>query len=110
MSVTVDVAAVEEVPDKGFIVRQAGDTGVVLCRVQGELYAVENRCSHAFMSFDEGRLRGTRLMCPLHGACFDVRDGRPLGPPAKLPIQSFPVSVADGRVLVTVCADRPYPR
>ncbi|MEO1203975.1 MAG: non-heme iron oxygenase ferredoxin subunit [Pseudomonadota bacterium] len=109
MSNTVDIAAVEEVPDKGFIVRQAGDTGIVLCRVQGELYAVENRCSHAFQRFDEGRLRGTRLMCPLHGACFDVRDGRPLRPPARLPIRSFPVTVADGRVLVTVSGDTPSP-
>ncbi len=95
-----DAVAVDELPDKGFIVREVAGTSVVLCRVKDECFAVENRCSHAFQTFDGGRLRGTRLMCPLHGACFDVRDGSALGLPATMPIRSFPVRVEDGRVLV----------
>ena len=98
----VDVASLDELPEKGFIVRHVGETQVLVCRAAGDVFAVENRCSHAFARFDEGRLRGTRLMCPLHGACFDVRTGRSLGPPASSPIRSFAVRVDGGRVLVDV--------
>ncbi len=98
----VDLAGIDEVPEKGFITRSVGDTGVVLCRVKDALYAVENRCSHAFQTFDGGRLRGVRLMCPLHGACFDVRDGKALGAPASMPIRAFELKVENKRVLVAV--------
>lgn len=102
--VFVDVAAIGEVPEKGFITRQVAGADLVVCRVKDDIFVVENRCSHAFQTFDGGRLRGTRLMCPLHGACFDVRDGKALGLPATLPIRSFPVRIEDGRVLVAVDA------
>ncbi len=94
------MAGVDEVPDKGFIVRAAGETQVVIARYKGDIYAVENVCSHAFARFDDGRLRGNRLMCPLHGACFNITDGAPFGPPASRPIQSYAVRIEDDRVLV----------
>lgn len=59
-----------------------GRYGVVVCRVAGELHALENNCSHADTPLSEGRLRGAMLVCPLHGAQFDVRDGSHQGPPA----------------------------
>ena len=96
----VDLAAVDELPEKGFIVCPAGETEIVIARFKDEVYAVENLCSHAFARFDEGRLRGNRLMCPLHGACFDVTNGQPVGPPATRPIRSFPVKIEAGRILV----------
>ena len=97
-----DAAGIDEVPEKGFITRSVGDTDIVLCRVKDAFYAVENRCSHAFQTFDGGRLRGVRLMCPLHGACFDVRDGKALGAPASMPIRSFEVQVEADRILVAL--------
>ncbi|MEM7094527.1 MAG: Rieske 2Fe-2S domain-containing protein [Actinomycetota bacterium] len=59
-----------------------GDYGIVVCRADGELYAIEDNCSHADTPLSEGRLRGFNLVCPLHGASFDVRDGSHSGPPA----------------------------
>jgi len=58
-----------------------GDYGIVVCNVQGELYALEDNCSHADTPLSEGRLRGWHITCPLHGASFDVRDGSHGGPP-----------------------------
>ena len=98
----VDLAGLDELPAKGFIVRRHGEVQVVLAKFKDGVYAVENLCSHAFARFDDGRLRGPRLMCPLHGACFDIRDGSVLGRPATAPIRSFPVRVDGGRVLVAV--------
>ena len=59
-----------------------GDHGVVVCRVAGTLHALDDNCSHADTPLSEGRLRGTQITCPLHGAAFDVRDGSHSGPPA----------------------------
>ncbi len=97
-----DLAGVDEVPAKGFIVRASGETEVVIARFKDEIYAVENLCSHAFARFDDGRLRGNRLMCPLHGACFNITDGTPFGPPATRPIAAYDVRIENERVLVAL--------
>jgi 3-phenylpropionate/trans-cinnamate dioxygenase ferredoxin subunit len=68
----------------------------------GQLHAVNNVCSHAYARMDEGRLRGNRLICPLHGASFDVRTGAVLGAPANAPLPSYPVRVVDGHIEVQV--------
>ena len=68
----------------------------------GAVHAVHNVCSHAYAKLDEGRLRGTRVICPLHGASFDVRTGAVLGAPATVPLASYPVRVVDGRIEVQV--------
>ena len=73
---------------------------VVLCPTREGLFALEDACTHAETRMSEGRLRGCRLLCPLHGAAFDVRDGRVLGGPATRPLACFPVRVVDGRVEV----------
>ncbi|MBS1200045.1 MAG: hypothetical protein H6R27_723 [Proteobacteria bacterium] len=73
---------------------------VVLCATREGLYALEDTCTHAEAHMSEGRLRGCRLVCPLHGASFDVRDGRVLGGPAHRPLACFPVRVVEGRVEV----------
>ena len=64
------------------VFEDVGEYGIVVCRVDGELYAIEDNCSHADTPLSEGRLRGAMVMCPLHGAGFDVRSGEHSGPPA----------------------------
>ena len=73
---------------------------MVVCRVAGELHAVEDNCSHRDAKLSEGRLRGALLTCPLHGAQFDVRTGAHQGPPASTPITCFPVIELDGTASV----------
>jgi len=78
-----------------------GDEPVLLIHTRdGAVHAVHNICSHAFAKMDEGRLRGTRVICPLHGASFDVRTGAVLGAPATTPLRSYPVRVVDGSIEV----------
>jgi nitrite reductase/ring-hydroxylating ferredoxin subunit len=75
---------------------------IVVCRVKHGVHALDNICTHAFARLNEGRLRGTRLICPLHGASFDIRDGRALGAPATLPLAVFPARIVDDRIDITV--------
>lgn len=75
---------------------------VLLCHSREGVFALENICTHAFARMDEGRLRGVRLICPLHGASFDVRDGRVLGPPASQPLGRHAVRIVDGTIEVAL--------
>jgi nitrite reductase/ring-hydroxylating ferredoxin subunit len=83
-----------------------GRNGIVVCRVAGQLYALDDNCSHADTPLSEGRLRGYGLTCPLHGASFDVRDGSHSGPPAWEGVACHRVDEIDG-VAVVVMGARP---
>ena len=82
---------------------------LVVCHSKDGLYALDNTCTHAYARLCEGRLRGVRLVCPLHGAAFDVRDGRVLGAPASKPLATHRVRVVDGQVELAVTPLTPGP-
>lgn len=69
------------------------DVPIAICKVKDDYFAVHNKCSHADAYLTSGRLRGHKLLCPLHGAIFDVRDGAVLSPPARQPIKSYELKV-----------------
>jgi nitrite reductase/ring-hydroxylating ferredoxin subunit len=79
-----------------------GGREILVCHTKQGLFALDNICTHAHARMNEGRLRGTRLICPLHGAAFDVSDGRVLAAPATLPLAHYPVRVVDDFVEVAV--------
>jgi nitrite reductase/ring-hydroxylating ferredoxin subunit len=79
-----------------------GGREIVICHTKEGVYALDNICSHAHARMCEGRLRATRIVCPLHGASFDIRDGKVLGPPAVQALPTFQVRVVDGTVEVAV--------
>lgn len=79
-----------------------GEYGIVVCNVQGVIYALEDNCSHADTPLSEGRLRGWNITCPLHGASFDIRDGSHGGPPAWEGVPCYQVARVDGEVVVTL--------
>lgn len=81
---------------------RVADVEVLICRVDGRFFAVSNRCSHAHQALATGRLRGHEIRCPLHGARFDVRDGRCLAGPATEPIATYRVTLEAGRVHVSI--------
>lgn len=78
---------------------------VLICHAREGVFAVDNICTHALTRMDEGRLRGVRLFCSLHGASFDIRDGRVLGGPASRPLPSYPVRVVEGMIEVALAAE-----
>ncbi|MBV8740814.1 MAG: non-heme iron oxygenase ferredoxin subunit [Sinobacteraceae bacterium] len=96
------VMQLDEIPQGAMRAITVRGREIVLCHTKDGVFALENICSHAHARMCEGRLRATRIVCPLHGASFDIRDGRVLGPPATLPLQSFPVRVVENRIEVAV--------
>jgi nitrite reductase/ring-hydroxylating ferredoxin subunit len=94
----IPVLSLSELPVGAMRAVMIGERELLVCHTKDGLFAVDNICSHAYARLCEGRLRGTRLICPLHGASFDVRDGRVLGPPAAQPLAAFALRVTDGRI------------
>ncbi len=71
---------------------------LVLCHTRDGVLALDDVCTHAYARMSEGRLRGTRLVCPLHGASFDARDGRVLSGPAVRALVTHHVRIDDGTI------------
>jgi len=84
-----------------------GGRDVLLCHIKEGVTAFDNVCSHAQARMSEGRLRGTRLICPLHGASFDARDGRVLAPPATASLCRHAVRITDGVIEIALGATTP---
>jgi 3-phenylpropionate/trans-cinnamate dioxygenase ferredoxin component len=77
-------------------------TELLLCNVGGTIYAIEDVCTHDGGPLDQGTLEGECVVCPRHGATFDVRTGDALTLPAVMPLMTFEVSIADDDVFVDV--------
>ena len=90
---------VDELPP-GESVRIAGPEPIAVFNADGELYAIDDTCSHQDASLSEGWLEGGFVECPLHAALFDLRTGMPSCLPAKKPVRTYSVLVDDGVVYV----------
>ncbi|GAB3288399.1 bifunctional 3-phenylpropionate/cinnamic acid dioxygenase ferredoxin subunit [Parasphingorhabdus pacifica] len=80
--------------------RVHGEVPIAVFNVDGELYAIDDTCSHQDASLSDGWLEGCAVECPLHAACFDLRTGQPSGPPAKKPVRTHAVSIEEGLIYV----------
>jgi 3-phenylpropionate/trans-cinnamate dioxygenase ferredoxin subunit len=98
MSEWVRVASAGECPPGSLLGVEAHGMRIVLANVEGDLYALQDRCSHQDYPLSDGHLDGDRLECLYHGARFDVRSGRAVQLPAIRPVRVFEVEVRDGDV------------
>jgi 3-phenylpropionate/trans-cinnamate dioxygenase ferredoxin subunit len=100
----LDVCPAEELPPGAVKVVLAGELAIGVFNADGELYAIEDRCSHDDGPLAEGDWEPEEcvVICPRHGSRFDLRSGKPLTLPAYIPVETFPVRVEDGIVKVSV--------
>ena len=94
------IALVTEIPDDAPLETGVAGQPLALYKVEGEVYCTANLCTHAEAFLSDGYLEGYEIECPLHGARFDIRDGRVLCQPASADIATYPVKIEDGAVLV----------
>jgi 3-phenylpropionate/trans-cinnamate dioxygenase ferredoxin component len=84
----------------GESVRIVAHVPIAVFNVDGDLYAIDDTCTHQDASLSDGWVEDCRVECPLHAASFDLRTGLPCGPPAKQPVRTYPVQVEDGIIYV----------
>ena len=99
-----EVCPLDELPPGSMKLVPAGQITVGVYNCDGDLYALEDRCSHDDGPLVEGEWEPDRcvVICPRHGASFDIRSGRALTLPAYEPVETFPVRIEDGLVKVEV--------
>ena len=99
----VRVAHVDECQGDGCLKKvEAKGQDIVLARWGGELFALEDCCSHEDYPLSEGEVEDGEIECIFHGARFDLRSGRAVQLPAVRPVRTFPVEVRGGEVFLEV--------
>ena len=73
----------------------------------GEVFAIDDTCTHQDASLADGWLEGCEIECPLHASRFDLRTGEVDAPPAKLGVRTHAVTVVDGDIYVTLSDEKP---
>ena len=102
------VCGLSEVPEDGSLRVELPDVDVAIVNFEGEIFAIEDVCSHAEIALSEGEVEeldgAPTIECALHGSCFDLRTGQPTNLPATEPVPVYPVRVEGDDVLVDVDA------
>jgi 3-phenylpropionate/trans-cinnamate dioxygenase ferredoxin component len=100
----VDICPVDELPPGATRVVSWEDLEIAVVNCEGEVLAIEDRCSHDNGDLMEGDIdcEQRSVECPRHGSVFDLRTGKPLNLPAYVPIDTFPVAIDDGLIRVEV--------
>lgn len=88
-------------PAEGKLAAKLGGWSVLVAKTDEGLFAVNDRCTHQASQLSGGRIRRGFVMCPLHGARFDVTNGKCAGG-AYADLRTFEVKVDEGMILVAV--------
>lgn len=101
MSDFVKVAALADIPAGASKLVEVNQVRVALFNLDGELYAIEDVCTHDGGPLVEGTIvNQCQVQCPRHGARFDIRTGAALSFPAFEATNTYAVQVKDGEVWI----------
>lgn len=96
------ICSTEDLPAGERLFIDLDDEPVVIFNIAGDYYAIADVCTHDMGSLGEGEVEGHQIICPRHGARFDIRTGDVLTLPAVKGVPSYPVRVVDGMVEIGV--------
>lgn len=93
-----EILPVSELPAGERLFLEIERRPIVLFNIAGQLFAIGDVCSHDEGPLGDGELEGYQIVCPRHGARFDVRTGQAVQLPAVEDIPAYPVQVRDGKI------------
>lgn len=102
MGELVRVASVDEIPIGSMRSLEVNNRRVLVGHLEDGFFAVADECSHDYAPISTGRLKGSEVTCPRHGAKFDIRTGEPKAPPAVAGIDTFETKVENDVVYVVL--------
>jgi 3-phenylpropionate/trans-cinnamate dioxygenase ferredoxin component len=95
-----EVAEVDEIASGERLFLEIGSEPIVVFNLAGHYFAIGDVCTHDGGPLGDGDLDGYQVVCPRHGARFDIRTGKALTLPAVVDTPSYPVRVVDGKIQV----------
>ncbi|MCB9144061.1 MAG: non-heme iron oxygenase ferredoxin subunit [Anaerolineales bacterium] len=98
----VEIAPASELPSGERLFVDLGDKPVVLFNIAGQVFAIGDICTHDDGPLGDGMLEGFNVVCPRHGAEFDVRTGQAVQMPAVVDIPAYPVVIRDGTIFIGI--------
>ena len=102
MSEWIDVCSESELQPGERKIVSTDVAEIAVFNLEGELFAIEDVCTHDGGELATGRCHGDQIICPRHGARFCIRDGKALTPPAYEDIETFPVRIEQGQIQVDI--------
>lgn len=93
-----EIAPASELPNGERLYLEIDGRALVIFNIAGQLFAIGDICTHDDGPLGDGDLEGFNIVCPRHGAEFDVRTGKVMQMPAVVDIPAYPVKVVDGMI------------
>ncbi len=97
-----EIAGVDDLPNGERLFLEIGDASIVVFNIAGGYFAIGDVCTHDDGPVGDGEVDGFQVICPRHGARFDVRTGQAVGLPAVIDIPAYPVRVTDGKIEIGI--------
>ena len=94
----IPVGSVEEIKEGERLFLEIDEKLIVILNINGQFYAIADVCSHDDGPVGEGTLEGFEIICPRHGARFDIRTGKVLALPAFVDIPAYPVRLVGDQI------------
>ena len=98
----IPVGSVEEMKEGGRLFIEIDEKPIVILNIASHYYAIADVCSHDDGPVGEGNLEGFEIICPRHGARFDVRTGKVLALPAFVDIPAYPIRVVGDQLEIGI--------
>lgn len=102
MSELTKVAQTTELPAGQRKLVKANGHQIALFNIDGAVYAINNSCPHSTGPLIEGRLFGTVITCPWHGAQFDITTGKCCNGPATVDTHNYPVLIKNDVIFIEI--------
>ena len=96
------ICKVEELPPGERLFLEVGEDRIVIFNINDEFYAIADVCTHDDGPLGDGDVEDHQVVCPRHGARFDIRTGEVLALPAVRGVKSFPTKLDDGMLYLGV--------
>lgn len=81
----------DDLEDQDVIGVIVGGKDIAIYRIDGEVYATQGLCTHESVKLCDGFVEGELIECPLHSACFEIKTGKAVKPPAEIDLRIYPV-------------------
>jgi len=75
---------------------------ILLANIDGEIYAIDDQCSHEDASLYNGAIKDHCVECPLHGSRFSFKTGKPMEPPATEAVRTYEVKTENNEILIAL--------